>query len=152
MTRAKFVAAAALIGLVGVGCESKTSSRVYPRAQAQTVYTVDEGKVIYVRPVEIEGSVTGLGAVAGGVMGYVVGGTIGEGSGQNVAEAGGAIGGALAGAAIEEKASHQAGLEITVQLDSSQVVAVVQAADESFEVGDRVRLLRRPDGSARVVQ
>jgi outer membrane lipoprotein SlyB len=137
---------------IALACESRTSSNVYSRQQAQRVFTVDEGLVVYVRQVQIEGSVTGLGAIAGGVMGYVVGGTIGEGSGQDVARAAGTITGAAAGAALEEHASHRDGLEITVQLDNGQVMAIVQAADQAFDVGDRVRILRRPDGSARVVQ
>ena len=147
-----FISSIVLIALVTVGCESRTSSNVYSREQAQRVFTVDGGEVIYVRPVEIEGSATGLGAVAGGVMGLVVGSTIGGGSGKDVATVAGAIVGAATGAAVEEKASHQAGLEITVQLDNGQVVAIVQAADKGFDVGDRVRVLRRPDGLARVVQ
>ena len=141
-----------LITLVTMGCESRTSGDVYSREQAQRAFSVDEGRVIYVRPVEIEGSATGLGAVAGGAMGFVVGSAIGSGSGRNVATVAGAIAGAATGAAIEEKATHRAGLEITVQLDNSQVLAIVQAADKGFDIGDRVRVLRRPDGSARVVQ
>ena len=135
-----------------VGCASRTSSNVYSRDQAQLVHHVDEGEIINVRPVEIEGSVSGLGAIAGAIMGYAVGGTIGEGSGQGVATAMGTIGGALLGSAVEEGASHQRGLEITVQLDYGQVIAIIQAADEGFQVGDRVRVLRLADGSARVVQ
>ena len=143
---------AALVAALILGCESRTSANVYAREQAQRIHRVDEGEVIYVRNVEIEGSTTGLGAIAGGVMGYAIGGTIGEGSGRGVARAAGTIAGAVAGAGLEEKALHQKGLEITVQLDNGEVVAIVQADDEKFDVGDRVRVLQRPDGSARVVQ
>ena len=141
-----------LIAFIAVGCESRTSSSVYSREEALRVQSVHEGQVVYVRPVQIEGSATGLGAVAGGIMGYAIGGTIGQGSGTGVARAAGVIAGALAGAAVEEGASHRDALEITVQLDNGEVVAIVQAADEPFDVGDRVRVLRRPDGTARVVQ
>ena len=143
---------AALVAVFMLGCESRTSSNVYAREQAQRIHRVDEGEVIYVRHVEIEGSTSGLGAIAGGVMGYAIGGTIGAGSGRGVARAAGTIAGAVAGAGLEEKASHQQGLEITVQLDNGEVVAIVQTDDEPFDVGDRVRVLQRPDGSARVVQ
>ena len=85
-------------------------------------------------------------------MGIAVGGTVGGGSGKGVARAAGAVGGAAAGGALEEKATRQMGLEITVELENGEVVAVVQAADEQFDVGDKVRVLRRPDGSARVIQ
>ena len=141
-----------IMALLANGCASRTSSNVYSREQAQRVHHIDEGEIIDVRPVEIEGSVSGLGAIAGAIIGNVVGGTIGEGSGRGVAAAVGMIGGALLGSAVEEGASHQRGLEITVQLDYGEVIAVVQAADEGFQVGDRVRVLRLADGSARVVQ
>ena len=147
-----FISSVTLIALLTIGCASRTSSNIYSREQAQRVHHVDEGEVINIRPVEIEGSVSGLGAIAGAIMGYAVGGTIGEGSGQGVARAVGTIGGALLGTAVEEGASHQKGLEITVQLDYGEVIAIIQAADEGFQVGDRVRVLRLADGSARVVQ
>lgn len=35
----------------------------------------------------------------------------------------------------------QNGIEITVRLDSGRLIAITQAADESFRVGDRVRVL-----------
>ena len=148
----RLILALTLIVSVMVGCASRTSSNVYSREQAQRVQHVDEGQIINVRPVEIEGSVSGLGAIAGAIIGHAVGGTIGEGSGQEVARALGTIGGALLGTAAEEGASHQKGLEITVQLDYGEVIAIIQAADEGLQVGDRVRVLRLADGSARVVQ
>jgi outer membrane lipoprotein SlyB len=138
--------------LIAGGCASSTSGNVYSRKDAQKVQTVDEGEVILVREVTIEGTKSGLGGLAGGIMGFAVGGTIGGGSGKGVARAAGAVGGAAAGAAVEEKSTRQTGLEITVELDNGQVIAVVQAADEQFDEGDRVRVLRRPDGSARVLQ
>jgi outer membrane lipoprotein SlyB len=69
-----------------------------------------------------------------------------------VARAAGAIGGAAAGAAIEEGATRQKGLEITIKLDNGEVISIVQGADEKFDEGDLVRVLRRPGGSARVIQ
>jgi outer membrane lipoprotein SlyB len=141
-----------LLALIAGGCASSTSGNVYSRKDAQKVQTVEEGEVILVREVTIEGTKSGLGGLAGGIMGFAVGGTIGGGSGKGVARAAGAVGGAAAGAAVEEKSTRQTGLEITVELDNGQVIAVVQAADEQFDEGDRVRVLRRPDGSARVLQ
>ena len=52
--------------------------------------------------------------------------------------------------AIEENATRQPGLEITVQLDNGRMVAVTQAADEPFYPGDRVRVLIGYDGTTRV--
>jgi outer membrane lipoprotein SlyB len=141
-----------LVVFMACGCASNTSSNVYSRQEAQKAQRVDEGEVIFVREVTIEGSKSGLGGFAGGVMGFAIGGTVGGGSGRGVARAAGAVGGAAAGAAVEEKSTRETGLEITVQLDNGEVVAIVQGADEQFDVGDTVKVLRRPDGAARVIQ
>ena len=151
MRTAAFISFLMLMALVMVGCASRTSSNVYSREQAQRVQKVDEGEVVGVRPIEIEGSVSGLGALAGGILGYAVGGTIGEGSGEGVARAVGTIAGALLGSAAEENASHEGGQEITIKLDYGEVIAIVQTSAERFYVGERVRVLRHHDGSARVV-
>jgi len=142
---------AAVAATIMLGCESRTSANVYAREHAQRIQKVDHGQVIGLRQVEIEGSTTGLGTIAGGVLGGAVGSTIGQGSGQDVATVAGVILGAILGAGLEEGASHQTGLEITVQLDSGEVIAIVQAADQQFDIGDGVRIHQLPDGSARVV-
>ena len=141
-----------LIGLIAAGCASSMSGSTYSRNQAQKVQTVHEGEVIMVREVLIEGTKSGLGGLAGGIMGFALGGTIGGGSGKGLARAAGTVGGAAAGGAIEEGATRQKGLEITIQLENGRVVSIVQAADERFDEGDLVRVLMRPDGSARVIQ
>jgi outer membrane lipoprotein SlyB len=81
-----------------------------------------------------------------------LGSTIGGGSGKGVARAAGTVAGAAAGGAIEEGATRQKGLEITVKLDNGETISIVEGADEKFDEGDLVRVLRRPDGSARVIQ
>ena len=53
----------------------------------------------------------------------------------------GAVLGGLGGAAVEETATRNKGVEITVKLDSGRLIAVTQSADETFRVGDRVRVL-----------
>jgi outer membrane lipoprotein SlyB len=128
------------------------SGNVYSRDQARTVHDVYDGTVIYVRPVQIEGTKSGLGTIAGGALGAVVGHTIGGGTGKAVATVAGGVAGAVAGSAVEEGVTRQNGLEITVELENGDTIAIVQAADEQFDVGDQVRVLMRPDGSARVVQ
>ncbi len=134
------------------GCAASTSGHVYTRAEARRTQTVQVGQVIDVREVLIEGTKSGIGTAAGGALGYVLGRSVGSGSGKDVATAAGAIGGAAAGAAAEEGITRHKGLEITVNLDTGQTVAVVQAADEMFSAGDRVRIVRGEDGTTRVVR
>jgi len=141
-----------LLVLTVGGCASSMSPDSYSRSQARQVQTVEEGEVIYVREVMIEGTKSGFGTIAGAALGYSLGRTIGGGSGTKIAKTAGAVGGAMAGSAIEEKATQQKALEITVKLDNGEVIAIVQAADVPFDEGDSVRVIRRPNGEARVVQ
>ncbi|MHC5083227.1 MAG: outer membrane lipoprotein [Planctomycetota bacterium] len=140
------------ISIFIAGCGPAHSGSTYSRSEAGKAQTVEDGEVIFIREVQVEGSKSGLGMVAGGILGYAVGNTVGGGSGKTVARAAGTVGGAAAGAAVEEKSTREIALEITVQLDNGKVVAVVQSADEKFEEGDKVRVLQRPDGTARVIQ
>jgi outer membrane lipoprotein SlyB len=100
--------------------------------------------------VKLEGSKSGIGTAAGGIIGGVAGSTVGGGKGRTLAALGGAIGGALVGNVAEEKITNFDGLEITVELDSGKVLAVVQENDVLFAMGDRVRVLTGRDGTTRV--
>ncbi len=144
------VAAVLAAGMVLSGCPASMSGGAYSRDQARKAQEVRLGYVESVRQVLIEGTKSGVGAVSGVALGGVAGSTIGRGRGQVAGAIGGAVLGGLAGSAIEENATRQPGLEITVQLDNGRMVAVTQAADEPFYPGDRVRVLIGSDGTTRV--
>ena len=144
------VAVVLAAGLVLSGCPASMSGGAYTRSQAREAQEVRLGYVESVRQVLIEGTKSGVGAVSGAALGGVAGSTIGRGRGQVAGAIGGAVLGGLAGSAIEENATRQPGLEITVQLDNGRMVAVTQAADEPFYPGDRVRVLIGYDGTTRV--
>lgn len=144
------VAVVLAAGLVLSGCPASMSGGAYTRSQAREAQEVRLGYVESVRQVLIEGTRSGVGAVSGAALGGVAGSTIGRGRGQVAGAIGGAVLGGLAGSAIEENATRQPGLEITVQLDNGRMVAVTQAADEPFYPGDRVRVLIGYDGTTRV--
>ncbi|MHB8759362.1 MAG: hypothetical protein ACYC5S_04470, partial [Thiobacillus sp.] len=74
-------------------------------------------------------------------VGGVAGSSVGGGRGSVIGATVGAVLGGLGGAAAEEAVTRDEGLEITVKLDSGRRIAVTQAADEEFRVGDRVRVL-----------
>jgi len=132
----------ASLALLG-GCASGVGGKDYSRDQARAVQEVQMGVVESVREVNIEGTKTpiGAGAGAGAVVGGVAGSTVGSGKGSVVGAAIGAVLGGLGGAAAEEATTRQKGVEITVKLDSGRMLAITQAADEEFRVGDRVRVL-----------
>lgn len=99
------------------------------------------GVVESVRQVTIEGDKTPVGALAGGAIGGIAGSNVGGGKGSSVGAILGAVAGGVAGSAIEQNASKRIGLEITIKLDSGQLIAVTQEADEAFRPGERVRIL-----------
>jgi outer membrane lipoprotein SlyB len=135
------VVVAALSALVLAGCAGSQSGSAYSRGQTRGEMQVRTGVVESVRTVTIEGTQSGVGAVAGGVVGSIAGSNVGQGKGQAVGSVLGAVLGGVAGQAIEERTNRKEGLEITVKLDSGQMIAVTQEADEAFRAGDRVRVL-----------
>ena len=123
------------------GCATRESANVYGKHEAGREQTVRMATVDSVRQITIEGSRSGVGAAAGGVTGGIVGSGVGHNRGAAVAGVLGAVGGGVAGQAIEERVTRKDGFEITVRLDSGELRAIVQEADEAFKPGDRVRLL-----------
>ena len=145
------VATAACLALLA-GCASSMSGSAYERRQARTAHEVQMGVVEHVREVEIEGTKSRVGSTAGAVAGSAVGRNAGGSGpvGRVVGGVAGAVVGGVAGAAAEEGLTRQKGLEITVKLDGGRMLAVTQAADENFNVGDRVRILFGGHGDTRV--
>ena len=134
---------ALLAVLVLGGCAAGMGGRDYSRDEARRTMVVQFGTVLGVRGVNLEGTKTPIGTVAGAAVGGVAGSTIGSGKGSAVGAVLGAVVGGMTGAAVEEGATRQVGVEVTVRLDDGQTLAVVQADQgEGFRVGDRVRLLR----------
>lgn len=133
------LATTAILNLTG--CAGSQSGSAYSRSQTRGEMNVRMGIVESVRTVTIEGTQSGVGSVAGGVVGGIAGSNVGQGKGATVGSVLGAVLGGVAGQAIEEKATRKDGLEITIKLDSGQVIAVTQEADETFSPGDKVRVL-----------
>jgi len=137
--------------LLLAGCPAGLGGSDYSRTQARTVQEVQMGIVESVREVTLEGTKTPIGAGAGAVVGGVAGSTVGGGRGSLVGATVGAVLGGVGGAAAEEAVTRQKGVEVTVKLDSGRMIAVTQAADQEFRVGDRVRVLTG-GGVTRVTQ
>lgn len=140
------------LAVAAAGCTLPSRGDVYSRDEARTAWNVRYGKVVDVDEVTIEGRRSQLGRVGGGLVGYEAGRTVGAGTGARVAGAVGAVAGAVAGEAIEEGMTRQKGLQITVELDGGSTIAVVQAADQRFSVGEKVKVYSRRDGAARVAK
>lgn len=145
-----FAAALTAVGLV-TGCASSLSGESYSRSDARQVQTIRMGTIESLRPVQIEGTKTPIGAGAGTVIGGIAGSGIGGGRGSVVAAVIGAVAGGLAGAAIEEGMTRAQAVEITVREDDGIMRAYVQEVNPNqiFRVGERVRITT-VNGTSRV--
>ncbi len=140
----------ALLLFIVQGCAPSASGKVYTRDQARQGMTAQYGTVQQVSEVTIEGTQSGLGTLAGGALGAGVGQTMGSGAGRTLAAVAGGVAGAIAGQATEKGVTTKTGLEIMVQLDSGEILSVVQESDTLFQAGERVRVLRAANGNTRV--
>lgn len=133
-------------------CASQTGGS-FTSGQARTAQTVTMGEIIQLDAAFINNDATGLGTLGGAVVGGVAGTTVGGGRGRTLSTLGGAVIGGLAGTGIERAVNSSDAIDITVRLENGQVLSIVQAMgdeERSFSVGDRVRVIRGADGSARV--
>ena len=133
------------------GCVSNLSGDVYSRDEARAVQNVRLGTIESLRPVQIEGTKTPIGAGAGAIVGGVAGSGIGGGRGSAVAAVIGAVAGGLLGSAAEQGLTRAQGVEITVREDDGNLRAYVQEVEPNqiFRVGQRVRILS-VNGTSRV--
>ena len=153
MLKIKQVAVCMLaLAMLSAGCPNY-SGNTYSGSQVRSAQTVQYGTVVSVQPVTLEEDRPAvLGTVGGGVVGGVLGNMVGGGRGKTLATIAGAALGAAGGYAGEKALTKQNGLEITVELENGQQLSIVQAADQQFSPGERVRVLRGSDGSARVTR
>lgn len=142
----KQVVAAILVASLGLGfggCASSQTGDVYTRGEARQPATVQNGTVVALRPVKIEGTKSPVGSIAGSVAGGIAGSAIGGGRGSAISAVIGAVAGGLLGSAAEEGVTRAEGVEIIVRLTDGSERAYVQElqANERFSVGERVRIL-----------
>ena len=137
----KMVQSLGVVVLVAVLSACATSSPdVISRQDAQVAALVQDGVIITIRPVTVDGSQSGMGAAAGGVVGAMVG----SGGSSIQREKTGlgilaGVAGAVAGNAIERMATKEEAVEIIVQLRNGDRRAIVQAkGNETLLAGDAV--------------
>jgi len=153
MWRITAIAGLGLVLGIASGCTLPSRGDVYSRSETRQAWNVDYGEVVDLDQVTIEGQRTSLGRVGGGYVGYEAGRAVGgSGTSRAIGGAIGTVAGAVAGEAVEEGLTRQAGLQITVRLDSGRTIAIVQAADQPFAVGEKVKVYSRSDGAARVAK
>jgi outer membrane lipoprotein SlyB len=133
------------------GCASNLSGSSYSRADARAVQNVRMGTIESLRPVQIEGTKTPIGTLAGAAVGGIAGNSIGGGRGKAITTILGGVAGGAAGSAVEEGITRTQGVEIVVREDDGGTRAYVQAVDanQQFRIGDRVRIMT-VNGASRV--
>ena len=141
----------AFLSLVLGGCTSNLTGDSYSRDEARTVQNVRMGTIEYLRPVQIEGTKSPVGSIAGAAVGGIGGSSVGGGKGSYVMAVIGAVAGGLLGAAAEEGLTRTQGVEITVREDDGSLRAYVQEVEPNqvFQVGQRRRILT-VNGTSRV--
>lgn len=153
------VGAAAISGLLPNARSDKTeppaqksapaadgTGAVAPPAVAPPVAARDStctscGTIESIRAMELKGSATGIGAVAGGVTGGVIGNQMGRGNGNTAMTILGVAGGALAGNEIEKNVKKHYSYRVTVRMDDGSVRTLSQPSAPAFAVGERVRVV-----------
>jgi outer membrane lipoprotein SlyB len=137
----KLVQLALLASVVSVlGACASSSPDVIKRGDAQSMAQVEDGVVLSIRPVVVDGSQSGIGATVGGVAG-AIGGYAGSGVQRESQILGvlAGVAGAAAGNAIERFSTKEEAVEILVQLKGGARRAIVQAkGTEKLEAGDPV--------------
>jgi outer membrane lipoprotein SlyB len=139
-----------LVALLGACATS--SPDVIQRVDAQRLSQVQDGVLLSVRPVVVDGNQTGAGAAAGGVVGGIAGSTVGGRREGAIVGVLAAVAGAVAGNAVERMGTREQAVELLVQLKGGERRAIVQAqGSEVLNAGDAV-ILVTTGGKVRVTK
>jgi outer membrane lipoprotein SlyB len=146
------LACAGLVTLMLGACAS-SSPDVIARGDAQRMALVEDGVILSVRTVTVDGSQSGIGGAVGGVVG-AIGGYGGSGVQREAQVLGvlAGVAGAAAGNALERLATREDAIEVLVQLKGGERRAIVQAkGTEVLAAGDPV-IIVTTGGKVRVTK
>jgi outer membrane lipoprotein SlyB len=143
---------AGAVALTLVACAT-SSPDVVQRGDAQRMAQVQDGVLLSIRPVTVDGSQSGVGAAVGGVTGAVAGASRGGSSAEsNVIGLLVGVAGAAAGNAIERMATREEANELLIQLKGGERRAIIQAkGSETLVPGDAV-IIVTTGGKVRVTK
>ena len=131
-----------LVIVAALSACATSSPDVIQRGDAQRLSQVQDGVVLSVRPVVVDGSQSGVGATAGGVVGGIAGASVGGRREGAIVGVLAAVAGAVAGNAVERMGTREDAVELLVQLKGGERRAIVQAkGSEVLNPGDAVILV-----------
>jgi outer membrane lipoprotein SlyB len=141
-----------VVALTLVACAT-SSPDVVQRGDAQRLAQVQDGVLLSIRPVTVDGSQSGVGATVGGVTGAVAGASRGGSSAEsNVIGLLVGVAGAAAGNAIERMTTREEANELLIQLKGGERRAIIQAkGSEALVPGDAV-IIVTTGGKVRVTK
>lgn len=140
----------ALCAVLSTGCATHDPD-VISRQQAMAPQSVQDAVVLSVRPVRIDGTQSGVGAVTGAVVGGIAGGGLGGSREGKIGTVLGAVVLGSLGNAIERSATSENAVELIVRTVTGQRLVLVQAQGQhAFREGEQV-LLVQGGGQTRVV-
>ncbi len=146
------VTVAVALSVAIAGCAS-SSPDVIARGDSQRMAQVEDGVVLSIRSVVVDGSQSGIGGTVGGVVGAI--GGYNASSGQAESQVLGVlvgVAGAAAGNVIERMSTREDAFEILVQLKNGDRRAIVQAkGSEVLAAGDPV-IIVTTGGKVRVTK
>lgn len=149
--------AAALGGCIG-GSNNGAYEPGYVRTSSTQQYQAETGRVVGIRDIDMRNRKSGFsdGTLIGGGVGAAGGAVIGATTTNSVGGAlvGGLLGGimgGIAGTAIDRNRTTR-GVEVTIQKDDGQTVAIAQKDDGDVQMGDRVQIVYNRDGIPKAVR
>jgi len=129
-----------------------SSPDVVQRGDAQRMSTVQDGVLLNIRAVTIDGSQSGGGGVVGAVVGGVAGSNVGGNRTGTIAGVLGAVVGGVVGNAVERASTKEDGQELLIQLKNGDRRSIIQAkGTEALNVGDSV-IIVTSGGKVRVIK
>jgi outer membrane lipoprotein SlyB len=139
--------------VLALGACATSSPDVVQRGDAQRMAQVQDGVLLSIRTVTVDGSQSGIGAAVGGVTGAVAGATRGGSNAEsNVIGLLVGVAGAAAGNTIERMATREEANELLIQLKGGERRAIVQAkGSETLQPGDAV-IIVTTGGKVRVTK
>lgn len=145
----KKIICAFCVCLVLSACGIGNTNTTYSRSDIGQQALVDFGRIIAIRPVNVEGTST-VGTLGGAIAGGAAGSMIGGNTAVNIiGGVGGAIVGGVAGSAAEKAITADTAMQFIVQKQNGQTISVIQSNEEGLKVGDPV-LISNTKGTLRL--
>lgn len=101
------------------------------------------GVVEAVRPVQVKGDSTWMGAGGGAAVGALVGSQIGSGRGKTVAGAVGAGAGAYGGTVLEQHLRKTTKYQVRIRMDDGKMRTFTRSNPPAFTAGQKVRVTEK---------